>query len=336
MKEDKNHTNMHITINHTTTEVCSGETLIEVARRIGCNIPSLCYVKGHQHRSSCMVCAVKNRVTGQVIPSCTTVPTEGMQIETESEELNRIRTLSLELLLSDHRADCEAPCTLVCTQGLDIERLLDLYDNGLKEKARRFLAQTFALPATGCTDCKAPCEKACRRGTIDKAVSIRVIIKELAEQPAEAVSPLGEANVHRADKKQYLSRLGRFSSREKQHLRETVNTPSWCLHCACAGQKGCKLREYATGQGIRRSRYEATSLLPVMQRVRINGDLWFEAAKCIRCGLCVYNTRNGFTFKDRGFGMQVVLPEENRQNIPAEIAGLCSTGAIYLTESREK
>ncbi len=326
---------MQIIINHTTVEVCSGETLIEAARRIGCNIPSLCYAKGHQHRSSCMVCAVKNRVTGQVIPSCTTVPTEGMQIETEGEEINRIRTLSLELLLSDHRADCEAPCTFVCTHGLDIERLLDLYDNGLKAEARRFLAQTFALPETGCTACKAPCEKACRRGTVDTAVSIRAIIRELAEQPAEGIVPLGEAPVRRPDKKQYLSRLGRFSSREKQHLRETVNTPSRCLHCACAGKKGCKLREHATGQGIRHSRYEATSLLPVMQKVHINGDLWFEAAKCIRCGLCVYNTRNGFTFKDRGFGMQVVLPEENKPTIPAEIAALCPTGAIYITKSGE-
>lgn len=53
-----------------------------------------------------------------------------MRIETDSEEVSRLRALSLELLLSDHRADCEAPCTLVCTQGLDVERMLYLYECG--------------------------------------------------------------------------------------------------------------------------------------------------------------------------------------------------------------
>ena len=99
---------MKIVINNKDVEVREGETLIEVARREGYSIPSLCYSKGFLHKSSCMVCAVKNCDNEQIMPSCTTLPTEGMRIDTESADVKLARTLSLELLLSDHRADCEA------------------------------------------------------------------------------------------------------------------------------------------------------------------------------------------------------------------------------------
>ena len=61
--------------------------------------------------------------------------------------------------------------------------------------------------------------------------------------------------------------------------------------------------------------------------------MYFEVSKCIRCGLCVYNSDNGFTFKDRGFGMEVNLPDENKKNIRVELASLCPTGALYIVEN---
>ncbi|MDR2039095.1 MAG: (2Fe-2S)-binding protein [Bacteroidales bacterium] len=323
---------MNITINNHTIEVLNGETLIETARRAGYDIPSLCYAKEAKHKSSCMVCAVKNTATGQVIPSCTTIPTEGMSIETESEEIRLVRTLSLELLLSDHRADCEAPCSMVCPQGLDIERMLAFYDNGRHQEARSLLEESFSLPEIACDNCKVPCEKTCRRGTVDKAVPIRTIIRELVGMETSNPASDTQKVVQKTDKSIFQSRLGRFTIREKERLKTTTVTPSGCLHCACAGRSDCKLRVYATDEKIKRSRYDLTSALPAMERMHIKGDMWFEQSKCIRCGICVYNSDNGFTFKDRGFGMQVILPEENRENISEELAGLCPTGAIYRTE----
>lgn len=320
---------MNITINNTPIEAIDSETLLETAKRAGYEIPSLCYAKGAKHKSSCMVCAVKNQASGQIIPSCTTYPTEGMQIETDSEEIRQIRSLSLELLLSDHRADCEAPCSMVCTHKLEIEQMLSYYDTKRYEEAYTVIAAAFSLPEIACDTCKAPCEKACRRNTIDKAVSIRDIIREVVAMfknppPTKNISTLT------TDKKKFMSRLGRFTAKEKNWLKETVTAPSQCLHCACAGRDGCKLRLHATQAGIKRPRYEASSALPVMNKQLIVGNMWFEQAKCIRCGLCVYNSENGFTFKDRGFGMQVVLPEESRTNVTEKLTTLCPTGAIYI------
>ena len=87
---------MVITINNKEIEVLEGETLIEVARRAGFRVPSMCYAKEAKHKSSCMVCVVRNSVSGQMIPSCSTYPVEGMRIETDSEEVSRLRALSLE------------------------------------------------------------------------------------------------------------------------------------------------------------------------------------------------------------------------------------------------
>lgn len=319
---------MKIKINDKEVEVLEGETLIEVARRMGHVVPSLCYSKDAKHKSSCMVCAVKNCANGQIIPSCTTMPTEGMEIDVESEEVNEIRRMSLELLLSDHRADCEAPCTTVCPQGLDIERMLAFYDAGKYQEAYSLIAGVFALPEIGCTNCKAPCEKACRRGTVDKAVEIRAIIKEIAAKNL-TILPGYDAASQKMDKVSFRSRLGRFTPAEKELLKVNTNNPSRCLHCACNERHECKLRKDATLLGISRPSFETSSKLPFV-KIHINGDIWFEPAKCVRCGLCVYNSKDGFTFRNRGFGMQVIIPDESKSHITEEIAHLCPTGALYV------
>lgn len=322
---------MIVTIDNKEVEVHPGETLIEVARRAGFAVPSLCYVKGANHKASCMVCVVKECSSGQLIPSCSTYPTEGMRIETVSQEILQLRRLSLELLLSDHRADCEAPCTIVCPKGLDVERVLYYYDAGRYAEAHFLLASVFPLPEIGCDTCKAPCEKACRRGTVDEAVQIRSILRELADKDnlPEASPAVSLANL---PTNTFISRVGRFTPKEKERLKQTVTTPSHCLHCACAGRNDCKLRLLSTEAGIKRPRYDLSSDLPVKEKIHVTGKIYFEPAKCIRCGLCVYNSKDGFTFKSRGFGMQIGIPEASKTSIKEELTALCPTGALYLED----
>lgn len=323
---------MQLILNNIPVTFQEGESILKVAERNGYTIPRLCYADGALHKSSCMVCAVKNQVTGQIIPSCSTLATEGLQIDSESAEVYQIRSMSLELLLSDHRADCEAPCSLVCPKGLDVENMLLYYDRGDYRSAFTVVAGAFSLPELGCDTCKAPCEKACRRGTVDHAVAIREIIREVVASYGNN-EPVKSKKYH-VDPSAFQSKLGRFSEKEKERLIATVTTKSRCLHCACSSKTDCKLREYTSAAGIKRTRYGLSSTLPVMQRIHIAGNVWFEQAKCIRCGLCVYNSSNGFTFKDRGFGMQVFAPDENKENISEELAGLCPTGALYLSTEK--
>jgi predicted molibdopterin-dependent oxidoreductase YjgC len=427
---------MNITINNREVEAREGETLIETARRTGISIPSLCYAGQAKHQSSCMVCAVRNVRTGQIIPSCTTLPSEGMQIDTESSEVLSTRTLSLELLLSDHRADCEAPCRTACPGNMDVALMNRLYDEGRHDEALRLLRDTLVIPATLCYICNAPCEKICRRGDLSAHVSIREIKKALVARtdldairkpPAngrriavkgsdpmalsaayhlrrqgcevKVFEPAGElllphipqpervpadtlaleidvirrmgvefvlspeepepeaydrVIVPQAKTRQparlslegrYLaegqegkpfnSTYSRFSDSEKKALTSGTDTGrSGCLYCDCDAKTDCRLRRYASEYGIRNSRYTKSGTASALRRQPVSGTMWFEQAKCIKCGLCVYNSTNGFTFQDRGFVMQVVLPEENAPNIPEELAALCPTGALYRREKR--
>jgi predicted molibdopterin-dependent oxidoreductase YjgC len=319
---------MQILINNKEVDCQKDETLLEIADRIGYSIPSMCYAKDAVHKSSCMVCVVRDCKTQQIIPSCTTFAVEGMEIDTESEEVMALRKMSLELLLSDHRADCDAPCSMVCPHGLDIEKVLYFYDNDNNKAAYDLIDNAFSLPTLGCEDCKVPCEKICRRKSIDQSIPIRQIIKEIA-----GLYDTASTKVEKKEKsttKQFQSLLGRFTENEKVWLKNNVDTLSACLHCACEGSDGCKLRLYASQAGIKRSRYEAYSSAMVMQRQHITGKMWLEPSKCVRCGLCVYNSKDGFTFKDRGFGMEVIMPEESRKNVSEDIAKLCPTGALYI------
>ena len=322
---------MKLTINNRVLDAHEGETLLEVCRREGIPVPALCFVPDAIHQPSCLVCMVLDTRSGQMVPSCSTRAAEGMVIDTESPEVTALRKMALELLLSDHRADCEAPCTSACPHRLNVEGVLDAWDREDYTAGRRLLAAVFDLPSVACDDCKAPCEKVCRRGTVDAHVDIRGIIRELAAREDLPVTGRPE-DVEKQDRTLFTSRIGTFTEAEKIRLRAEVDTPSTCLHCACAARSDCRLRELASQAGIRSSRFGLSSLQPFKRRRHINGALWFEAAKCIRCGLCVFNSNDAFTFKRRGFGMEIDIPEESLSHAPESLAGLCPTGALYLQE----
>ena len=75
-------------------EVSGKRRLIEELREAGCDVPSLCYAPDAKHEPSCMVCMVRNEVNGEMLPSCGVYPSEGMRIDTESDEVKRIDSFS--------------------------------------------------------------------------------------------------------------------------------------------------------------------------------------------------------------------------------------------------
>ncbi|WP_232381186.1 NADH-dependent [FeFe] hydrogenase, group A6 [Paenibacillus tianjinensis] len=99
-----------IMIDGAETEIVKGTTVLEAARDQGINIPSLCYLKGVNHSSSCRVCVVE--VGPRLIASCTLIAEEGMKILTNTKKVRDARRTSVELLLSDHDREC-----LSCSRG---------------------------------------------------------------------------------------------------------------------------------------------------------------------------------------------------------------------------
>lgn len=166
-----------LTVDNKTLRVKEGIPLIDALRDKGMDIPSLCYVEGLPHYTSCMVCMVKDKHSGKFIPSCSAMTEEGMDIDATGEEVIKLRRQAVELLLAEHRAECEAPCSRVCPMGLDIPAMNRLVAAGELEAAAMMIHNELILPGVACTICPAYCENACRRKMIDERISIREIIR---------------------------------------------------------------------------------------------------------------------------------------------------------------
>lgn len=93
-----------LTIDQREVEVPPGATILDAARQLGVEIPTLCHLQGHDPNTSCMICVVK--VAGKWVPSCATRAEEGMAVENQTEEVRHLRRVGLELLLSDHAMRC--------------------------------------------------------------------------------------------------------------------------------------------------------------------------------------------------------------------------------------
>jgi NADPH-dependent glutamate synthase beta subunit-like oxidoreductase len=163
---------IRLKIDNTDIEVSEGTTLLEAAQQAGITIPSMCYLKGYGNRPSCMVCLVKDKKSGAFIPSCAMLAANGMDISSTDTDVLDARRISLELLLSDHVGDCEAPCSLACPAGMNIPLMNRLIGDGSFTEALAIVKEEIALPHILGYICPAPCEKACRRKQVDSPVSI--------------------------------------------------------------------------------------------------------------------------------------------------------------------
>ena len=159
-------------IDNKEVEVASGATLMDVIRESGTEVPSMCHLENADHFTSCMVCVVKDGRTGKILPSCSLPVEEGMDIISTDEEVREARKTALELLLSEHVGDCEAPCQISCPAHMDIPLMNRLLAQGKFDEALRVVRKDIALPSVLGRICSAPCEGACRRRSIDEAVSI--------------------------------------------------------------------------------------------------------------------------------------------------------------------
>jgi len=163
---------IRLKIDNKEVNVPKGLTVLAAARIQGAEVPSMCYREGKEHFTSCMICMVKDAKNGKLIPSCSVKAEEGMEIITRDSEIEESRKMALELLLSEHVGDCEAPCVVTCPAHMDIPVMNRLLSEGKTLEALQVVKQDIAMPAVFGRVCPAPCEGACRRKSVDSAISI--------------------------------------------------------------------------------------------------------------------------------------------------------------------
>ncbi|MCL2299616.1 MAG: FAD-dependent oxidoreductase [Firmicutes bacterium] len=153
----------------------TGQTILDIARENGIDIPTLCHDARVEPYGACGLCVVECEGTTKLLRACATLAADGMVIHTNTPRLRENRKAALELLLSDHRGDCRAPCMLACPARTDCQGYVGLIANGEYGEAVKLIKEKLPLPASIGRVCPHPCEGACRRKLVEEPISIAAL-----------------------------------------------------------------------------------------------------------------------------------------------------------------
>lgn len=112
---------VNLTVDGKNVTVEAGSTILDAAKLVGVDIPTLCYLNLHDTKmenkpASCRICVVEVEGRRNLAPACATPVTEGMVVKTNTMRVLKARKTVLELILSDHPKDC-----LSCIKAGDCE-----------------------------------------------------------------------------------------------------------------------------------------------------------------------------------------------------------------------
>jgi formate dehydrogenase major subunit len=156
------------TLNGTSVEGRSDETLLQFAKRQGIEIPHLCYTDGMRADGNCRACMVEVKGERVLAPSCCRYPTAGMEVTTNSPRAVASQKMVLELLLSD-----------VPEQAYTLNSELDHWAKKLSVGKPRFAARhqpaqdlshpAIAVHLDACIQC-GRCVRACRETQVNDVI----------------------------------------------------------------------------------------------------------------------------------------------------------------------
>lgn len=95
-----------LTINNIPVSVDENSTILDAARKINLSIPTLCDHPDLKVAGNCRVCVVEVKGQKELHAACASPVTEGMEVFTNSSKVRFARKTTVELLLSEHNADC--------------------------------------------------------------------------------------------------------------------------------------------------------------------------------------------------------------------------------------
>ncbi|TCN67554.1 NADH-dependent [FeFe] hydrogenase, group A6 [Acetobacteroides hydrogenigenes] len=133
-----------LTIDNCQIEVEKGTTIYKAAKKIGIDIPVLCYMNLEHLNienkpAGCRICVVEVEGRKNLAPSCSTECLNGMVVKTNTMRVLNARKTVLELILSDHPKDC-----LTCPKS----GRCDLQDMAVRLGVRQIPGQEFAEMST--------------------------------------------------------------------------------------------------------------------------------------------------------------------------------------------
>lgn len=95
-----------LTIDDRTVIARQGETLLRTAQANGIHIPTLCNLDGLIPLGGCRICSIEVQGRPRPVPACATKAEEGMIVNTNTERLNTVRRMIVELLFAERNHQC--------------------------------------------------------------------------------------------------------------------------------------------------------------------------------------------------------------------------------------
>ena len=123
---------INLTINGIAVSVPAGSTILDAARQAGIEIPTLCFMKDINEIGACRICVVEaNEGKGfRQVTACVYPVTEGMEVLTNTDKIQKSRRTTLELILSVHDMSC-----LSCKRSTNCELQKLCRDYGVDQNA---------------------------------------------------------------------------------------------------------------------------------------------------------------------------------------------------------
>ena len=156
---------VNVTINGQQISVKEGTTIMEAADLVGIKVPHLCYLKGVNDIGACRVCVVEIEGTDKLATACNTECVEGMVITTNGPRARAARRINVELIMSDHNANCpyclkSGNCTLQSLAN-DLGLLIPDYHNVAEKMnwSRELPIVRDASKCIKCMRCVQTCDK---------------------------------------------------------------------------------------------------------------------------------------------------------------------------------
>ena len=115
---------VNLTIDGQQVSVKKGTTILEAAKKVGIDIPTLCFLKEINEVGDCRMCIVEIEGRRGFATSCIQKAEEGMIVHTNTKEVTEARRVVLDLIISNHKMDC-----LTCIRSGNCE---------LQELAKKF------------------------------------------------------------------------------------------------------------------------------------------------------------------------------------------------------
>ena len=133
---------LNVKINGISVSVEKGSTILDAARAAGVEIPTLCFMKGKNEIGACRICVVEaNEGRGfRIVTACVYPVSEGMEVLTNTEKIQKARRTTLELILSTHEKKC-----LSCVRSTNCELQKLCRDYGVEESAFEGFKPTYEL-----------------------------------------------------------------------------------------------------------------------------------------------------------------------------------------------